>query len=43
MVAKKVSGADDNDEEIPTLVPIGTPAKKAKLEVSTAAASSFTL
>ncbi|CAL8381497.1 ribosomal L1 domain-containing protein 1 [Gadus morhua] len=32
MVAKKVSGADDNDEEIPTLVPIGTPAKKAKLE-----------
>ncbi|XP_059892072.1 ribosomal L1 domain-containing protein 1 [Gadus macrocephalus] len=31
-VAKKVSGADDNDEEIPTLVPIGTPAKKAKLE-----------
>ncbi|CAL8309786.1 unnamed protein product [Boreogadus saida] len=30
--AKKVSGADDNDEEIPTLVPIGTPAKKAKLE-----------
>ena len=41
-MAKKVSGGDD-DEEIPTLVPIGTPAKKVKVEVSTAAVSSFTL
>ncbi|CAL8302359.1 unnamed protein product [Lota lota] len=33
-VSKKVSGDDDNDEEIPQLVPIETPVKKAKLEVT---------